>query len=104
MWQTLLIQFGLMMLVKALAKSNNQPEPTALENQIITATSNEQILAAVVSNAITTLDPLAATVVEGLVKAKSKEEIAAVVNRPEVKMGLFDAIFNGLSNLFGGKN
>jgi hypothetical protein len=58
----------------------------------------------VVSNAITTLDPVAASVVNGLVTAKSKEDIAAVVNKPEVKMGLFDAIFNGLSNLFGGKN
>jgi hypothetical protein len=107
MWQVLLIQLAMVIGLKLLAKSQNEPEPTELEKQIITTPTREGIvtlfLGPVLSEiAGSTLPSEVAPVVEGLAQAKSKEEIVAVVNNPQTKMGLFDGIGNFLADVLGG--
>jgi hypothetical protein len=113
MWQQFLIQLAIVVGLKLLAKAQNQPEPSDLENLIINTDTKEGIMSVFLGPVLSqiagqTLPAEVVPVIEGLTQAKSKEDIAAVVNNPKTKAGLFDGVANLLSSIiggiFGGKN
>ena len=98
----MLIQMGIVLLFRWLAKQQVISETTAIEQAVID-TKNPQdalnlLVGPVISSVINAADlpPETAETVNAIVSVKNQGDIDALVENPKIKLGLFDAIGNFL--------
>ena len=102
----MLIQLGIVLLFRWLAKQQLVPETTAIEQAVIDTKSPQDALnllvGPVLGSAIdyANLPPETAETINAIVNVKNQDDIDALVENPKVKLGLFEAIGN---LLFGKK-
>lgn len=98
----MLVQVGIVLLFRWLAKQQVIPETTAIEQAVIDTKSPQDALNLLVGPVLgsvidaANLPPETTETINALVNVKNQDDIDALVESPKIKLGLFDAIGNFL--------
>ena len=105
MWQMILLQIGLVLLMRWLSSDKDS---SAVETKIFNTTDKDEMLELVVGNVVADmlkgeeLDTGTKLLIDGLIASSDKDALNELINKPETKVSITDSIGKIINGLFGG--